>query len=71
MSKLVKGIDELSPLYRCGYEQGGADGIQKACEILSDLISCEQCPCNCKHPTPGECIKSLCLYVKENIEDEE
>lgn len=52
-------------------EEHFENGIKKACEVLSDLIQCDDCPLNCERPTPGECINALCLYVAENMKVDE
>lgn len=38
MSKLVKGIDEVSSLYRCGYQQGREDTLDEIKEALEKRL---------------------------------
>lgn len=38
MSKLVKGIDEVSLLYRCGYQQGREDTLDEIKEALEKRL---------------------------------
>ena len=41
MSNLVKGIDELSPVYRCGYQQGKIDTLDEIKEAFERRLHWE------------------------------